>query len=189
MATVESPLTTFADRLAAYDVSLTPVAPTDAQRAIAELLEPPAIGVPLPFEDVRLPAAVETAPTTADLRDARTGVTPGALGIADYGSVLIESDQEGTEPISLFNERHVVVLRRSDVVPGMPEAFRYLGERARTNGASAIIATGPSATADMGALVTGAHGPHEVAVVLVDDQDDAIPIEPPADGSSTGDEP
>ena len=61
MASVESPLTTFADRLAAYDVSLTPVAPTNARAAIAELLEPPAIGVPLPFEDVRLPDAVETA--------------------------------------------------------------------------------------------------------------------------------
>ncbi len=188
MATVESPMATFADRLAAYDVSLVRVSPADARAAIADLLAPPAIGVSLPFEDVQLPDAVETVPTTADLRAARTGVTPAALGIANYGSVLIESDRAGTEPISLFNERHVVVLRRSDIVPGMPEAFSYLGERARADGTSAIVATGPSATADMGALVTGAHGPHEVAVVLVEDGADQTAHDPRAETPPVNDD-
>jgi L-lactate dehydrogenase complex protein LldG len=32
-----------------------------------------------------------------------------------------------------------------------------------------VFATGPSATADMGELVYGAHGPREVAVLLVEE--------------------
>jgi len=32
------------------------------------------------------------------------------------------------------------------------------------------LATGPSATADMGALVRGAHGPERVHVLLIDDR-------------------
>jgi L-lactate dehydrogenase complex protein LldG len=51
----------------------------------------------------------------------------------------------------------------------MPEAFSWLGERIREDRGSAVVATGPSATADMGALVRGAHGPKEVHVVILDE--------------------
>ncbi|TKX83368.1 hypothetical protein EXE43_24625, partial [Halorubrum sp. SS5] len=36
-----------------------------------------------------------------------------------------------------------------------------------------VFATGPSATADMGGLVHGAHGPKEVHVVLLREDDSA----------------
>ena len=100
--------------------------------------------------------------------DARTGVTAAALGVADYGSVVLRSDREGTEPVSLYVDRHVAVVRASDVVPDMPAAFERLGPLLR-DGASAVLATGPSATADMGALVKGAHGPKTVHVVVLDE--------------------
>ncbi|PHQ46645.1 hypothetical protein DJ68_06205, partial [Halorubrum sp. C3] len=92
-----------------------------------------------------------------------------SLGVAEYGSVALEADPAGTEPVSLFVDRHVVVLREADIVPDMPDAFDWLGPRARDESADVVFATGPSATADMGGLVHGAHGPKEVHVVLLRD--------------------
>ena len=45
--------------------------------AIADHVEPPAVGTPLPFEGVSLSnAGVELDPTPVEIRDANTGVTP-----------------------------------------------------------------------------------------------------------------
>lgn len=162
-----STVETFSSQLDAYNVSVTRTSPGDCAETIADLVEQPAIGVPLPFENASLPDVVETDPTAADLRAAHTGVTAGALGIAEYGSVLIETTPAGTEPVSLFNSQHIVVLRESDLVDEMRTAIEWLGPRARDDDTSVIVATGPSATADMGSLVQGAHGPESVHVVLL----------------------
>jgi len=53
----------------------------------------------------------------------------------------------------------------------MSDAFAWLGPRARDESIDVVLATGPSATADMGGLVHGAHGPKEVHVVLLRDGD------------------
>ena len=62
---------------------------------------------------------------------------------------------------------NVAVVREDAIVPDMTAAFSWFGERFREERESAIIATGPSATADMGELVLGAHGPKDVHVVVV----------------------
>ncbi len=160
---------TFERSLERLEVDATRVAPSDAGEVIGDVVRAPAVGVPLPFEGVDLPESVTTDPTPAELGDAATGVTPAGLGVADYGSVVVQSRPDGTEPVSLYPDLHVAVLRTGDVVPGMPEAYEWIGEEFRTGHASAVIATGPSATADMGALVRGVHGPTDVHVVLVDD--------------------
>jgi L-lactate dehydrogenase complex protein LldG len=98
---------------------------------------------------------------------ATTGVTAAGLAIADYGSLLLRATPDGSEPVSLFPDLHVAVLRASDIVPDMETALSRFGEDCRDRRQSAIVATGPSATADMGALVRGAHGPTEVHVVVV----------------------
>ena len=166
----------FRDSLAARGVSLSETTPDGCAGAVADAVgESSAVGAPLPAKFGSLPAAVTTRPTTAELDDATTGVTPAVLGVADYGSVLLESDPEGTELASLYPERHVAVLRAADVVADMPAAFDRLGPRLREERGSVVFATGPSATADMGSLVLGAHGPKAVHVVLVHDSDDDRP--------------
>ncbi len=157
----------FAERAGEYDVTLNRVPTAGATDAIADALEEPAVGAPLPWDDVALPDAVETDPTPGDLDAAVTGVTAADLAVADYGSIVLRSTPEGVEPVSLFPDLHVAVLRESDIVPDMEAAFEWLGEQFRESGDSAILATGPSATADMGALVQGAHGPKEVHVVVI----------------------
>lgn len=141
------------------------------REVLDDVVEPPAVGVPLPFEDVSLSGTdVEVDPGAAELSEAATGVTPATLGIADYGSLVIESTPAGEEHVSLFPLRHVAVVAASDVVPDMADGFAVLGDRFREGRDDVVIATGPSATADMGDLVFGAHGPREVYAVLLEDR-------------------
>jgi L-lactate dehydrogenase complex protein LldG len=157
----------FASRAADYGVELTRVSTEQATAAVESVVERPAVGAALPWEDLSLPESVPTDPSPADLETAVTGVTAARLAIADYGSLVLRATPGGTEPVSLFPDRHVAVLRERDVVPDMETAFEWLGEELRSTRGSAVLATGPSATADMGALVQGAHGPKQVHVVVV----------------------
>jgi L-lactate dehydrogenase complex protein LldG len=89
-------------------------------------------------------------------------------------SVVLPSAPAGAELVSLFVDRHVVVVDAEQVVPGMEAAFDRFGEFVRDAGKpdSGIVSTGPSATADMGALVRGAHGPSDVRVVVLEGSDE-----------------
>lgn len=164
---IEDTYDQFATEAARYGVEVTEVSPGEVSDAIAERIEPPAVGIELPWEDATLPESVETAPAPADIEAAATGVTAASLAIADYGSIVLRSDTDGSEPVSLFNDLHIAVLDRVDIVPDMEAAFEWFGDEFRANRDSAIIATGPSATADMGALVQGAHGPKRVEVLVL----------------------
>ena len=166
---------TFTGRLDDLGVAVSAGPPAECAAMVDAAAGEPAVGVPLArsgpaaFADspAALPDGVETEPTTAQLRAAHTGVTAALLGVATYGSVALEADAAGTEPVSCFVDRHVVVLREADLVPDMPDAFDWLGPRTRDESVDVVFATGPSATADMGGLVHGAHGPKEVHVVLL----------------------
>ncbi|QAU12274.1 hypothetical protein EKH57_05830 [Halorubrum sp. BOL3-1] len=172
-------MSTFTRRLEDFGVTVSEGSAGECASLIDAAAGEPAVGVPpgrsgpdaLDDSTASLPERVATDPTTADLRAAHTGVTAASLGIASYGSVALEADSAGAEPVSLFVDRHVVVLRESDLVPDMPDAFAWLGPRARDESVDVVFATGPSATADMGGLVHGAHGPKEVHVVLLRDGD------------------
>jgi L-lactate dehydrogenase complex protein LldG len=157
----------FADSVREYDVELTRTNADSLSKTVESLVEQPAVGAPLPWGGCALPESVPTDPTPTQLDEAVTGVTAASLAVADYGSVVLEATPDGAEPASLFPDLHVVVLREADIVPDMETAFEWFGDRLRDTGGSAIIATGPSATADMGSLVKGAHGPKDVHAVVV----------------------
>ncbi|WP_423997253.1 LUD domain-containing protein [Halorubrum trapanicum] len=165
---------TFKRRLDSLGVTVTEGPVSECRALVDEAAGDPAVGVALAGEGgdaddgpIALPDRIATDPTTAELRAAHTGVTDASLGVAEYGSVAIEADAAGAEPVSLFVDRHVAVLREGDLVPDMPDAFDWLGPKARDESVDVVFATGPSATADMGGLVHGAHGPKEVHVVLL----------------------
>jgi L-lactate dehydrogenase complex protein LldG len=161
---------TFTDALDRLDVGWTRVESAAVSDALADVIVPPAVGAPLPFDGLSLDGgSVALHPTPAQLTAARTGVTAARMGIASYGTVVLQSRADATEAASLFPALHVAVLRASDVVPDMAAAFDRLGPLLREQPTSAILATGPSATADMGALVRGAHGPRSVHVIILDD--------------------
>lgn len=161
----------FLSSLDRLDVGWTCTDRSGLSATLSEVIVPPAVGVPFPFENLDLESVdVTLNPTPTELSEARTGVTAAPMAVASYGSILIQSGPDATEMASLFSDRHVAVLRTSDIVPDMNAAFARLGPTFREDSASAVLATGPSATADMGDLVRGAHGPRSVEIVLVEDQ-------------------
>jgi len=168
-----SSLDTLVSALSSQDVPCERTARSAFAETLADHLRAPAVGVPLDDLGASLADAdVTVDPTPARLKAAQTGVTPASFAIADYGSVVIPDSSAGTELASLFVDRHVAVVDARDVVPGMEAAFDRFGEAFRERGDSGIVATGPSATADMGELVRGAHGPSEVHVIVLEDDDE-----------------
>jgi L-lactate dehydrogenase complex protein LldG len=158
----------FVDAARDVDAAVTRTDAATFTETLADAVTAPAVGTPLPFDGLSYEGtAVDAAPTGADLAAAATGVTAGRLAVADYGSVVVDESGAGEELLALYPDRHVVVVAASDVVADMPAAFDTLEP---PPAGSAIIATGPSATADMGSLVTGVHGPRDVTVLLVEDR-------------------
>jgi L-lactate dehydrogenase complex protein LldG len=160
---------TFADSLDALGVDLTRTTAEGFADALADAVDPPAVGTALPFDGASLAdTAVDVDPTTAALEAATTGVTAAEFAIAAYGSVVIRPTAAGEGAVSLFVDHHVAVVAASDLVADMDAGVERLADVAA--GGEAIVATGPSATADMGELVLGAHGPASVHVLLLEDR-------------------
>ena len=140
----------------------------DFHETIDEVVDGPAVGVELTEYPVSLSeTAVTVDPTPAELKRATVGVTPASTCIADYGSLVLSSTADGAELVSLFVDSHVVVLDEDGIVQDMQTAFEEFAADEETASESRILATGPSATADMGALVEGAHGPKDVTAILL----------------------
>lgn len=160
------------ESLTAQSVPCTRTAVDGLDTVLDEVIDPPAVGAPIPVEGVALSERSDVVldPSPSQLVAARTGVTGASPAIASYGSVVVRSDAEGSEPVSLYPERHVAIVAASDIIKTMREAIDRIGDATREKLSGAVIATGSSATADMGELVYGAHGPTEVHVVVLEDR-------------------
>ncbi|WP_367175121.1 LUD domain-containing protein [Haloarcula rubripromontorii] len=164
---MESKRASFEGALEALGVTVTATTESELEAAVTEAISEPAVGVAL--DESVGGEAVSLAETPVALREATTGVTCAQLGVGDYGSLVLTMTEQASELVSLFVERHVAILHESDIQTDMDAAVAELDERFDETGESAIVATGPSATADMGALVKGAHGPKEVHVIVVEE--------------------
>jgi L-lactate dehydrogenase complex protein LldG len=164
-------IATFERRAAERRATVECTTASEFDGALADHLTEPAVGVPLPFEGVSLAdAPVELDPSPAALEAAATGVTPVGPAVAEYGSVVVPSDEHGAEAISLYPETHVAVLAASDIHSTLSTALAEVGGEIAAGLSSAVFATGPSATADMGAPVYGVHGPAAVTILVLEDR-------------------
>ncbi|KAA9395865.1 hypothetical protein Har1130_15640 [Haloarcula sp. CBA1130] len=171
---MESKRASFEGALEALGVTVSTTTKSELEAAVTEAVTEPAVGIALDEtvgdEAVSLTETPVTVdPTPVALREAATGVTGAELGVGDYGSLVLSMTETASELVSLFVERHVAILHEDDIKPDMDAAVAELDERFTETNGSAIIATGPSATADMGALVKGAHGAKEVHVIIVEE--------------------
>ena len=103
------------------------------------------------------------ASSSSDIWAAEVGVTCAEFVIAETGSVILSASAEHRRLGSLTPPRHVVLLKRSQLVPNLESALTCLP------GSTSVMITGPSRTADIeGVLVKGVHGPREIWAVWVD---------------------
>lgn len=101
---------------------------------------------------------------SGDLDGTDLAIIRGRVGVCENGAVWIQQDVE-QRAVYFISEALVIVLRRSDLVNNMHEAYRRIDTGTYGFG---VFISGPSKTADIEqALVFGAHGPREVTVLLV----------------------
>jgi len=109
------------------------------------------------------------AVTTDDqLSKAEVGICGAFAGIASSGSVCVAMGPRLVTMTSLLMPFHIVLLSANRVVARPRDLFDPAcldGEGLRRN---LVFITGPSATADMGPLVRGVHGPHRLRILLLE---------------------
>ncbi len=111
--------------------------------------------------------SVEARPARAsDL----VGITEVFCAIAETGTLMTLSGAHTPPVTSLLPETHIAVVRVSQIVPAMEEAWQRLRETPDYPPRAVNFISGPSRTADIEQTLTfGAHGPYRVHVILVRD--------------------
>ncbi len=96
------------------------------------------------------------------------GVSGAQAGIAETGTLVLESHAELHRLVSLVPPVHVAVLRSATIVSDLGAALSAL-DRSGDPGAVTLI-TGPSRTADIELeLVIGVHGPRALHAIVLED--------------------
>lgn len=110
---------------------------------------------------------VRSNPTPDEMVNSPAGVTEAFAGVARTGSVCVDVGYQKTGMASLLAPLHIAVVAAETIVPQPRDLFRedVLGGKGLAR--SFVFLTGPSATADMGPLVRGVHGPHRLHIVVV----------------------
>ena len=116
---------------------------------------------------VRAMPGVLTKPTDEQLATADAGVTEAFAGIARTGSICISLGGWRAQA-SLLMPLHVALLSADRIVTRPRELFEPSGIGQEAMSRNLAIVTGPSATADMGPLVRGVHGPHRLHILVLE---------------------
>lgn len=107
-------------------------------------------------------------PSDEQLSMAEVGVSGAFAGVASSGSVCVAMGPPLAGAASLLMPLHIVLLPADRIVGRPRDLFDPTclgGEGLRRN---LVFITGPSATADMGPLVRGVHGPHRLQILILE---------------------
>lgn len=153
-----------------------PAAPPPLFEAISDLTKdhrPVVLAEPvdLPrilFEPLLAAGSVITAPTEDQLDAAQVGITEGFAGLARTGSICVANNRQLAGAISLFAREHIAVIQAASIVSRPRDLFTVPQVREKVLSRDFVIVTGPSATADMGELVYGVHGPGKLHIIILE---------------------
>ncbi|ACU36955.1 LutC/YkgG family protein [Actinosynnema mirum] len=153
-----------AERLRDYRATVTFTSPADLPKTLSSLATGKVLAAPaIPQE--WLPDAEREVTGLADLREFDAVVTCCRVAVAETGTIVLDHDapDQAERAWTLVPDHHVVVVRRAQVVMGVPDAIAELtGVRTQT------WISGPSATSDIELeRVEGVHGPRQLDVVIV----------------------
>ena len=100
----------------------------------------------------------------AIINQADAVVTGCTAGIAETGTVVLNSEpDQGRRIITLIPDHHVVIIREDQIVSDVPDVIEHLNPARPQTWIS-----GPSATSDIElSRVEGVHGPRQLDVIIV----------------------
>jgi len=109
----------------------------------------------------------------AFLLEADLGLSCAQWGIAETGTLVLESERERNRLVSLVPPVHVAVLQAGAILATLGDALAAV--RRPEHGApsrAVTFITGPSRTGDIElTLVVGVHGPKELVVIVIDPEE------------------
>ena len=110
---------------------------------------------------------VVTEPDPEAMVHSLVGVTEAFAGVARTGSICVDVNYQRTGMVSLLAPLHIAVVASENIVPQPRDLFRPDVAAGTGLQRDFVFITGPSATADMGPLVRGVHGPHRLHVLVL----------------------
>jgi L-lactate dehydrogenase complex protein LldG len=157
----------FSERVADYKATVEQVPPGEVAAAVDAVLRrvgATRVGVPAGLPEEWAATGVEEPLSVADLDALDAVVTGSTVGIAETGTIVLESGALcGRRALTLVPDVHVCVVRTEDVVDDVPAAVARL-----TPGRPLTWISGPSATSDIELdRVEGVHGPRTLHVIVV----------------------
>ena len=104
-----------------------------------------------------------------DLESCDAALTGCEALVAQTGSVLVSAPSAGGRALSVLPSHHIVLARRSQVVPDLSVALQRVQEKYQDKFPSMLsFISGPSRTGDIERiLVLGAHGPKKLTILLL----------------------
>ena len=108
----------------------------------------------------------------ARLASCGVGVTAADYGIAETGTIVLNSDEDNALLVSLLPPTHIAVVSSERIIATVDDAISRTS-RERMGGTnptrSITLITGPSRTSDVELVLSiGVHGPKELHVIILD---------------------
>ncbi len=101
------------------------------------------------------------------------GLTWAQFGIAETGTLVIDSTDEDLRLATMVSEIHVALLPVNEVFPTSADIETHLQAKMSADGNYLAMITGASRTADIErVLALGVHGPLELHILLIEDSHD-----------------
>lgn len=105
-------------------------------------------------------------PKAEDLFNFEVGITNAQAGIAETGTLILDSSCERNRLVSVVPPVHIAIVSASRICATLAEALALLQSGDEVSPAITFI-TGPSRTADIELTLTiGVHGPKELYVII-----------------------
>jgi L-lactate dehydrogenase complex protein LldG len=112
--------------------------------------------------------ALSITPSSSDIFSFDVGISRVQAGIAETGTLVLDSSRERHRWVSLVPPVHIAILDASQIVRTLGEALSLMQKDDQMSPIVTLV-TGPSRTADIElTLAIGVHGPQEVYVMVRD---------------------
>ncbi|UCG12169.1 MAG: LUD domain-containing protein [Deltaproteobacteria bacterium] len=114
---------------------------------------------------------MEASTLDVDEKGIDEAIVQADYGIAETGTVVIDSTDEKLRLATCLAEKLIVLVEASRVKERLEDVVDFLEERSSGENAYVAFITGASRTADIERVLTiGVHGPKEMEVIIVEDR-------------------